>query len=82
MRGFEWTRRRVALTGAAALGMMVMACETPAPSAVEVDLPAGERIHGDNKITGTLRGVVGAGWGILSKLYALREESCKPPSSS
>ena len=49
---------------------------------VEVDLPAGERIHGDNKITGTLRGVVGAGWGILSKLYALREESCKPPSSS
>jgi hypothetical protein len=49
---------------------------------VEVDLPAGERIHGQNKITGTLRGVVGAGWGILTKLYALREESCKPPSSS
>jgi beta-lactamase regulating signal transducer with metallopeptidase domain len=38
MRGFTWTRRRVALTGAAALGMMVMACETPAPSAVAVDL--------------------------------------------
>ena len=40
MRGFTWTRRRVALTGAAALGIMVMACETPAPSAVEVEVDA------------------------------------------
>jgi hypothetical protein len=46
---------------------------------VEVDLPAAERPHGENQITGTFRGVVGAGWGILSKLYALREESCGPP---
>ena len=43
---------------------------------VEVDLPAKPRPHGENQITGTLRGVVGAGWGILTKLYALREESC------
>ena len=37
MRGFTWTRRRVALTAAAALGIVVVACETPAPSAIEVD---------------------------------------------
>ena len=43
---------------------------------VEVDLPGRPRPHGENQITGTLRGVVGAGWGILTKLYALREESC------
>jgi len=43
---------------------------------VEVDLPASPRPHGEDRISGTLRGVVGAGWGILSKLYALREESC------
>ena len=49
---------------------------------VEVDLPASERLHGENQISGTLRGVVGAGWGILTKLYALREESCAPRSSS
>ncbi|MHC4452200.1 MAG: glycosyltransferase [Planctomycetota bacterium] len=49
---------------------------------VEVALPASERRHGENRISGTLRGVVGAGWGILSKLYTLREESCERPSSS
>jgi beta-lactamase regulating signal transducer with metallopeptidase domain len=37
MRGFRWTRQRVALTGAAALAMVVAACETPAPSAVEME---------------------------------------------
>lgn len=45
MRGFTWTRRRVALTGAAAFGIVVMACETPAPSAVEVDDPAAAEIE-------------------------------------
>jgi hypothetical protein len=49
---------------------------------VEVELPASERTHGKNRISGTLRGVLGAGWGILTKLYALREESCGRPSSS
>ncbi|MEM8882859.1 MAG: glycosyltransferase [Planctomycetota bacterium] len=49
---------------------------------VEVELPAGERPFGENQISGTLRGVVGAGWGILTKLYVLREESCGRPSSS
>jgi len=49
-------------------------------SVVEVGLPASERRHGTNRISGTLRGVVGAGWGILAKLYALREESCGRPS--
>ena len=49
---------------------------------VEVALPAGKRPHGENIITGTWRGVAGAGWGMLSKLYALREETCERPSSS
>ena len=44
---------------------------------VEVALPAGKRPHGENIITGTWRGVIGAGWGMLSKLYALREESLR-----
>jgi len=43
---------------------------------VEVDLPGSPRPHGENQISGTLRGVVCASWGILTKLYALREESC------
>jgi hypothetical protein len=47
---------------------------------VEVELPAAGRRHGVNRISGTLRGVMGAGWGILTKLYALREESCGRPS--
>jgi len=47
---------------------------------VEVDLPASERLHGEDKISGTFRGVLGAGWGILSKIYSMREESCKRPS--
>ncbi len=38
MRGFTWTRRRVALTGLAALGVTVVACETPAPGVVEVEV--------------------------------------------
>lgn len=40
MRGFAWTRKRVALTAVAALGVGVMACETPAPGVVEVEMEA------------------------------------------
>lgn len=37
MRGFPWTRRRLAVSGLVALGLVVLACETPAPSPVEVE---------------------------------------------
>jgi hypothetical protein len=49
---------------------------------VEVPLPAGRRVHGRDRISRTLRGVVGAGFGMLRRLHALREESCLRPSSS
>ncbi len=44
MRAFPWTRRRVALTGAAALGLMVVACEAPAPTATGVDTSQAEQV--------------------------------------
>jgi hypothetical protein len=47
---------------------------------VEVALPAGRRRHGEDRISGTLRGVLGAGYGILRRLYRLREQSCRLPS--
>ncbi|MHC4137204.1 MAG: glycosyltransferase [Planctomycetota bacterium] len=50
---------------------------------VEVGLPASARVHGEDRISGTLKGVVGAGYGILRQLYRLRQEqSCRRPSSS
>jgi hypothetical protein len=50
---------------------------------VEVGLPASARAHGDDRISGTLRGVLGAGYGILRQLHRLRQEqSCRRPSSS
>jgi hypothetical protein len=49
---------------------------------VEVPLPASVRARGEDRISGTLRGVLGAGFGILSRLYRLREQSCRQPSSS
>lgn len=42
MRAFPWTRRKVALSGAVALGLVAVACETPAPSQVEVETEAAE----------------------------------------
>ena len=73
MRGFEWTRRRVALTGAAALGMMVMACETPAPSAVEVDLaPQAEAEIEDGLHTQGSGGLEGA---VVRGTLRLRQKS-------
>jgi hypothetical protein len=46
---------------------------------VEVGLPASQRAHGENRISGTLAGVVGAGYGILRQLYRLKEQepSCR-----
>ncbi|MHC4819367.1 MAG: glycosyltransferase, partial [Planctomycetota bacterium] len=50
---------------------------------VEVGLPASARTHGEDRISGTLTGVLGAGYGILRQLYRLRQEqSCRRPSSS
>ena len=49
---------------------------------VEVALPASERRFGRNRIGGTVKGVVRAGGGILSRLWRLREETCGTPSSS
>lgn len=37
MRAFPWTRRRTVVSGLAAGALVALACETPAPSAVEVD---------------------------------------------
>lgn len=37
MRAFPWTRRRTLASGLAAGALVALACETPAPSAVEVD---------------------------------------------
>jgi hypothetical protein len=48
---------------------------------IEVSLPAGRRVHGDDRISGTLRGVLGAGSGILLRLYRLREDTCRPLQS-
>lgn len=45
---------------------------------VEVPLPAGARAHGRDRISRTVRGVMAAGWGILRRLYLLRE--CARPS--
>ncbi len=42
MRAFPWTRRKVALSGAVALGLVAVACETPAPSQVEVETAEAE----------------------------------------
>lgn len=39
---------------------------------VEVALPAGARRHGVDRISRTVAGVVGAGWGILSRIVLLR----------
>lgn len=46
---------------------------------VEVGLPAGERVFGGNRISGTLAGVLGAGYGILRRLHRLKEQeaSCR-----
>ena len=49
---------------------------------VEVPLPGSERAFGRNRISGTFAGVVRTGYGILSQLYRLREQSCRLPSSS
>jgi len=49
---------------------------------VEVPLPGSEREHGRNQISGTIRGVVRTGYGILRRLFTLREQSCRLPSSS
>jgi glycosyltransferase A (GT-A) superfamily protein (DUF2064 family) len=45
---------------------------------VEVPLPSSRRRHGSNRISGTLRGTAGAGWGMLRTLFRLREESALP----
>ena len=47
---------------------------------VEVALPAGRRLHGTNRISGTLRGVLGAGIGILREIHRLKETPCAPRS--
>jgi hypothetical protein len=50
---------------------------------VEVPAPSAKRMHGKDAITRSLRGVVGAGRGILGRIRALREEAlcpCRPPS--
>lgn len=46
---------------------------------VEVGLPAGVRAHGRDRISGTLAGVLGAGYGILRQLHRLKEQeaSCR-----
>jgi len=49
---------------------------------VEVPLPPGRRRHGRNRISSTVRGVLGAGSGILRQIHRLREESCTRPLSS
>jgi hypothetical protein len=46
----------------------------------EVPLPVAARAHGRDRISRTLRGVTAAGWGILRRIYLLREQSCAPPS--
>jgi len=47
---------------------------------VEVPLPPSQREFGENAISRTFAGVVGAAVGILGKIYRLREESCARPS--
>lgn len=42
---------------------------------VEVPLPPSGRSRGKNRISGTVRGVAGAAWGMLRRLFRLREES-------
>ena len=44
----------------------------------EVPLPASIRPHGRNRISGTLRGIAGAGYGMLRRLYLLRENGIEP----
>jgi len=95
--GFGWRRRFVDLGPFRALQLpgveladrgfgwnveMNVAVLEAGREVVEVALPAGEREHGENRISGTLRGVFGAGVGILHRLYRLREQSCRPRLSS
>lgn len=42
----------------------------------EVELPCSDRLHGENRISGTLRGILAAGHGMLRQLHRLREERC------
>jgi hypothetical protein len=47
---------------------------------VEVAVPSGRRTFGRDRIGSTLRGILGAGRGILARIRTLREESCTRPS--
>ena len=47
---------------------------------VEVALPPARRLHGRDRISAGLRGVLGAGWGILWRIQRLREQACARPS--
>ncbi len=49
---------------------------------VEVPHTWSHREHGTSRISGSLRGALGAGAGMLVRLFRLREEPCPRPSSS
>ncbi len=44
---------------------------------VEVELPGSEREFGENQISATVRGVVRTGYGMLHRIFHLREETCR-----
>jgi len=48
---------------------------------VEVPLTPSRRAHGADRISGTLRGSVAAGWGMLRMLFRLNEQRARPRST-